>query len=68
MVHFYNFSLKNAKKKKKLLEELITYFPLIRQFFCCCRGNAFTEPLPSNDEEYTYRHTRLIEKIYEVCR
>jgi hypothetical protein len=48
---------------KKFWEELIAYFPLIHQphrkrrvqqffYYCvciCCRGNVFTEPLPSND-------------------
>jgi hypothetical protein len=53
------------------------YFPLIRhgphtkrsvQFLYCvgirCRGNVFTEPLPSSD---THRH-RLVGGIYEVHR
>jgi hypothetical protein len=59
------------KKDKKLWEEIIAYFPLIRhgpqrkgrhqQFFNCCvcirySGNVFTEPLPRNDSGYTYRH------------
>jgi hypothetical protein len=48
--------------KNKFWEELITYFPLIRhgqqrkrraqQFYycvCTCRGNIYTETLPSND-------------------
>jgi hypothetical protein len=48
---------------KKFWEELIAYFPLVghrphrkrrvQQFLYCmcirCRGNVFTEPLPSND-------------------
>jgi hypothetical protein len=25
----------------------------IQQFFCCCRGNVFTELLPSNDRIFT---------------
>jgi hypothetical protein len=54
----------NLSQNKKLWEELITYFPLIRHashrkwsiqqfFYCCvcilCRGNVFTEPLSSNN-------------------
>jgi hypothetical protein len=55
---------KQEMSKKKFWKELITYFPLIRHephtkrctkqfFYCCicirCRGNVFSEPLPSND-------------------
>jgi hypothetical protein len=57
---------------KEFWEELIAYFPLIghgphikrrvQQFYCCvricCSGNVFTEPLPSNDNRDTYKHTQ----------
>jgi hypothetical protein len=44
----------------------------VQQFFYCClcilyRGNVFTQPLPSNDRGYAYRHT-LMGRIYEVRR
>jgi hypothetical protein len=60
----YKFRRVVLNVKKKSWEEVITYFPLIRHgphrklrvqqyFFCCscicCRGNVFTEPLPSKD-------------------
>jgi hypothetical protein len=59
-------------KNKEFWEQLIADFPLIRheprrtqrlqQFFYCrvcirCRGEIYTEPLPSNDRGYTYRQT-----------
>jgi hypothetical protein len=57
---------------KKFCGKLIVYIPLIKHephgkrcvqqlfSFCMCircRGNVFTEPLPSNDRGYTCRHT-----------
>jgi hypothetical protein len=62
----------NTIKSKTFWEELIAYFPFVwhgphrkrrvQFFYCCvcirCRGNSFTELLPSNDlGGYTYRHT-----------
>jgi cytochrome c oxidase assembly factor CtaG len=62
---------------KKFWEELIAYFPLIRhgqhrkrcvqKFYCCvcirCRGNVYTEPLPTNYREYTHKHTDWLEVL-----
>jgi hypothetical protein len=60
-------------QNKKCWEELIAYFPLtghgqhrkrrVQQFFYCCvcircRGNVFTEPLPSNNRRDTHRDTQ----------
>jgi hypothetical protein len=57
---------------KKFCEELIAYIPWYdtnriekrraqKFFFCCmcvrCLSNVLTEPLPSNNRGYTYRHT-----------
>jgi hypothetical protein len=57
----------------KLCEELIAYFPLILHgphrkrsvrnlFYCClcvrCRGNVFTDPLPSNEWKDTFTDTQ----------
>jgi hypothetical protein len=33
-----------------------------------CRGNVFTEPLPSNDRSIHIQTHRLMGGIYEVCR
>jgi hypothetical protein len=69
--------------KKKFWEELIVYFPSIRHgphrkrrvkqfFYCCmcicCRGNIFTEPLPSNERGLHIQTHRLMGGIYEVRR
>jgi hypothetical protein len=66
---------------KKFWEELISYFPMIRRgphikwrvqrfFYSClcihCRGNVFTEPLPSNDKGINIHTHRLMGGIYEV--
>jgi hypothetical protein len=54
--------------------KIIACFPLIlreqqgklhvQQLYCCmcirCRGNVFTEPLPSNVREDTQTHTKMI--------
>jgi hypothetical protein len=63
-----------SRKSKKFWEELIAYFPLILRgphrkgrvqqlFYCyvcvCCRGNVFTEPLPSSDKGIHIRTHRL---------
>jgi hypothetical protein len=71
------------KRNKKFWEELIDYFCLIRHgpqrirrvqqlFYYCvyilCRGNVFTEPLPSNDRRIHIQTQRLMGGIYEVRR
>jgi hypothetical protein len=71
------------KMRKKFWEKLIADFPLIRHgphknrrvqqfFYCCmcicCRGNVFTESLPSNDRGIHIKTHRLIRKIYEMRR
>jgi hypothetical protein len=64
---FSNFSAPGvAKPQRNGREGLISYFPSIRHgphkkttpTIFRCSGNVFTEPLPSNDRGYTYRHTR----------
>jgi hypothetical protein len=71
------------KQNKKFWEELIAYFPLTRhgphrkrrvqQFFyrfmsVRCRGNVFTELLPSNDMRIDIQTHGLMGGIYEVRR
>jgi hypothetical protein len=73
----YNFI--QQTKNVKFWEELIAYFPLIRQkshrkwriqqfFYCCvsilCRGNVFIQPLPSNNRRiYIYIYIYIY-----ICR
>jgi hypothetical protein len=74
-------STRNARNKR-FREKLIAYFPLIRhgphwkrlvqQFYRCvcvrCRGNNFTEALPSNDKDIHIQTHGLVRGIYEVRR
>jgi hypothetical protein len=70
-------------KNRKFWKELNVYFHLIRnglhrkrsikQFiYCCvcvrCRGNAFTEPLPSNDSEDALTDPGTDGRDFEVLR
>jgi hypothetical protein len=72
-----------VEERKKFWEELFACFPLIRlgprrkrriqQFFYCflcirCRGNVFTEPLPSNDVGIHVQTHKLMGGIYEIRR
>jgi hypothetical protein len=72
---------RERKIYKKIWEELIAYFPLIRYgqhrkrcveqfFYCCvcirCHDNVFTETLPSMDKAIHIQTPKLVEGIYEV--
>jgi hypothetical protein len=81
--HHHEYYYVNIIFNKKFWEELVAYFPLIRHeqhrkrrvqqfFYCCvyirCRGNVFTEPLPSNDRRIHIETHRLMGGTYEVRR